>query len=280
MGPRLSRCALLAPLLALLLGGLNAAPVAGADGMALIRLVHASPDAPALDVSVDGRQVATALRFADATSYAAVPAGSRAVQIFSASAGQGGRALYSASVELRAGLAYTLVAADRLAQLGAVLLTDELSNNPADQAYLRLVHGSPDAPPVADVAVVGGPVALRGLAFKSASPYLPLNPGTYAFEIRPAGTTQTLATTDPVALEAGRIYTIFVIGQFSDNTFRALLLPDNARSGGVGGPPATGAGGAGRATSLTLAQVAAALALVGLGGGALRFRRATTQAAR
>lgn len=265
-------CSLLALLCALMPGAFSAASVEAADGTAMLRLVHASPDAPALDISVDGQRVATALRFADATTYATVPAGTRAVQVFSTSAGPGALALISTSVELREGLAYTIVAADRLAQIGAVVLTDDLITDVGDQSYLRLVHGSPDAPPVADVAVVGGPVALRNLAFKASSPYLPLAPGTYAFEIRPAGSTQALATTSPITLETGRIYTIFAIGQLADNTFRALILPDNARSGGVTAPPRSGAGGAAaRDGGLAPGLLASTLSLLALGGAAARW---------
>ncbi len=46
--------------------------------MAQLRLVHASPDAPALDVYIDGQRVTTALKFADAKAYVSLLAGSHA----------------------------------------------------------------------------------------------------------------------------------------------------------------------------------------------------------
>jgi hypothetical protein len=241
---RLLRRALLAIFLLLPFGFVPGDGAAAVPGTALLRLVHASPDAPALDVYIDQQRVTTALKFADATTYVAVPSGSRAVQVLAAGAGAGTKALIATNVDLQEGLAYTIVAADRLAQIGAVVLTDDLTSDPGSKAYLRLVHASPDAPAVADVAVAGGPVALRNLPFKAASAYLPLDPGTYAFEVRPAGTTQALATTAPLTLEAGQLYTAFVVGELGNGTFRAIALSDNARTGGVGGAPRSGAGGA------------------------------------
>lgn len=131
------------------------------------------------------------------------------------------------------------------------MLTDAPAVDASDRAFLRLVHASPDAPPVADVAAAGGPVARRDLAFKATSPHLPLAPGTYAFEVRPAGSTQVLATTPPLGLAAGQISTAFVVGQLPDNTFRALVLPDNARTGGATTTP--------RAAPLAPADLAAGL---------------------
>jgi len=122
-----------------------------------------------------------------------------------------------------------------------VVLSDSLASSAGAQSYIRVVHASPDAPSVADAAVAGGPVAYRNLPFKAASPYLPLAPGDYAFEVRPAGTAQAIATTGKLTLEAGRLYSIFVVGQLGDNTFRALLLPDNTGTGGAA-PPSAGGG--------------------------------------
>lgn len=234
-------CALLGALLLLPLDTVAAASPTRA-GTAQLRLIHASPDAPAIDVYVDGQRLTTALKFTDATTYVSFPSGSHTVQVFSATAGPASQALLAASVEFNEGVAYTIVAADRLAQLGAVVLTDNLAVGSGEQAYIRLIHASPDAPSVADVAVAGGPIAYRNLPFKAASPYLPIAPGSYAFEVRPAGTAQVLATTGALTLEPGRLYSAFVVGQLSDNTFQALLLPDNAGTGGVAAAPKTGAG--------------------------------------
>jgi len=43
---------------------------------------------------------------------------------------------------------------------------------------------------VADVAVVGGPIVARDLPFKGMTGYLAVVPETYAFEVRPVGTTR------------------------------------------------------------------------------------------
>ncbi len=214
-----------------------------AAGAPLLRIVHASSDAPAIDAYLNGQRVVTAPQFGAVTPYTTVPAGGATLQALAAGAGAGGVAFLATTVDLREGGAYTIVAADRLKQMAPVVLDDTLGAASDGQAHVRLVHVSPDAPPVADVAVVGGPVVARNLPFKGATGYLTVAPGSYAFEIRPAGTTQALATTPALTVEANRSYSAFVMGQLGDNTFRAVIALDNAATGGVATAPATGDGG-------------------------------------
>jgi hypothetical protein len=78
---RLSRRGLFGSLLAATLVGSTVLPaVAGAQGAtAQVRAWHASPDAPAVDVYVDGARAFANLAFGDVTQYADVPAGERRV---------------------------------------------------------------------------------------------------------------------------------------------------------------------------------------------------------
>ncbi len=267
--------------LTLLLGALGGAwadtPAVNATASAvapLLRIVHASSDAPAIDAYLDRQKVVTAPQFAAVTPYTTVGPGSFTMQVLAAGAGPGGKVFLSTTVDLGEGAAYTIVAADRLAQMAPVVLDDTLGAATDGQAHVRLVHVSPDAPHVADVAVVGGPVVARNLPFKGATGYLTVAPGSYAFEIRPAGTIQALATTPAITVEANRSYSAFVMGQLGDNTFRAVIALDNAATGGVATVPATGGGGMappapGRAPLALglLALVAVTLGLHGLRRG-------------
>jgi len=240
-----SRRTVLAVALALAVFALRVPAPSSAAGSAMLRVVHASPDTPAIEVLIDGQKTLSALQFTEATAYISVPSGRHQIVVLSATAGSGGKAFIDTSVDLQDGQAYTVVAADRLANIEPVVLVDDLTRLAATQAYVRLVHASPDAPPVADVAVSdGGPTVFRSVPFKGATEYLAVAPGSYRFDLRPAGSSQWLATTNAIALDAGRSYTVFAMGQLGNNTFQAIIVPDNARTGGVSGVPSTGGGGA------------------------------------
>lgn len=227
----------LAILATLMLGLLAAFPSAGAAANAMIRVVHASPDAPAVDVYLNGQRAIANLKFTEGTTYASVPAGSYKVQVFPAGTGPSGTAVIDATLDLKGGTAYTVAAVNVVAKIEPIVVTDDLTMPAAGKAHVRVIHASPDAPAV-DVAVKGGPVPFRNAPFKAATPYTPVDAGSYQFEIRPTGTTQAVLTTDPVNLAAGRIYTIFAMGLVGNNTLQTVAFVDNATPG----MPSTGGG--------------------------------------
>ncbi len=257
--------------------------VGAAEPDSLIRLVYAAPNGPAVDIYVDGQRKTTASQFGEITPYLTVTPGAHRIQVFAASAGPAGAALLDTQATFQPGQAYSILAADRVERMAAVVVNDALTIDPGANAYVRLVHLSPDAPPVADVAVTDGAAVARNLPFKGATAYLPVPPGTYRFDVRPAGAAVTLATTAPLTLATGQIYTIFVMGQLADNTFQAIITPDNARSGGVGGVPSTGGGGM-VASGTTVSEMSLdSLSLTVLGVciiGAVSWRRRATNASR
>jgi len=256
---------------ALLIGvAVPAHTVGAAEPDPLVRLVYAAPNGPAVDIYVDGQRKAQASQFGEITPYITIAPGTHRVQVFAATAGPAGAALLDTQEIFQSGQAYSVLAADLVERMSAVVLNDALTIDPGASAYVRLVHLSPDAPPVADVAVSGGATVISNLPFKGATSYLPVTPGTYRFDLRPAGVSVTLATTTSLTLAQGQIYTVFVMGQLADNTFRAVITPDNARSGGVGAVPSTGGGsmvanaGAANTPPLGLPLVALGACLAGI----------------
>jgi hypothetical protein len=67
-------------LLGLLLA-LALVPAASAQGNAFVRVVHASPDAPAVDVYVDGNKALSNVPFFTASDYLPLPAGEHRFQV-------------------------------------------------------------------------------------------------------------------------------------------------------------------------------------------------------
>jgi Domain of unknown function (DUF4397) len=178
-----------------------AVPVSAQDE-ASVRVVHASPDAPNVDVWVDGTKVLTDVPYAAVSDYLAVPAGDHNVQVAATGSTD---PVIDADLTLAAGTSYTVAATGMLADITATVLVDD--RTPASgQAKLRVFHASPSAPSAVDVAVTGGPVLVEGLAYGEATDYLAVDPGEYALEIRTAGESDAaLALT--ANLEAGENYT-------------------------------------------------------------------------
>jgi hypothetical protein len=192
------------------LGAFNSA--ASAANTARVRVVHASPDAPAVDVYADGAKVLTNVAYKGSSDYLTVPAGAHNFKVFATGANPTtGTPVINADATLDAGKDYTVAAIGKLAQIKALVLVDNNATPAAGEAHVRVVHASPDAPAV-DIAVKGGPVLFPNLAFgKDAGPS-PVDAGTYDLEVRPTGTTTVALAINGVQLQAGKIYTIFAVG--------------------------------------------------------------------
>ncbi len=199
---------------------------------ALVRVAHLSPDAPAVDVLVNGQRAITGLAFGEVTPYIPLPASRIQVQVVPA--GQDGPVVIQAELDLRAGAYYTVAATGFLANIRPQVYQDLLAGffPRADQARIRVVHASPDAPAV-DVAVKGGSVLFAGLPFPRASQYLVVPAGRYDLEVRAAGTTTVALELPGVVLEPGRTYTVFAVGSLQAGTLRVVAVVDAAAQGGT-----------------------------------------------
>jgi hypothetical protein len=190
-------------------------------GSASVRVAHLSPDAPPVDVYVNGTRALSGVAFKDVSSYLPVQAGSTHFRV--TPAGAATPVVIDATVNLNSGGNYTVAATGVLAAIQPIVLEDDRGTT--GQSKVRFVHTSPDTPAV-DIAVAGGPVLFSNVSFRQASGYPQVAPATYSLEARPAGTTTAALTVDGVVLRPGTNYTIFAVGLLSNKSLAALPVVD------------------------------------------------------
>jgi hypothetical protein len=260
--------------------GIFASSASAQSADARLRVLHASPDAPAVDVYLDGSEAISDLAFDDITDYVAVPSGAHNVQVFPASADGTGDPVIEADVTLDAGVDYTVAAVGLLAAIEPLVLVDDNSDPAAGQAKLRFVHASPDAPAV-DIYADGAGVVVPNAAFKDASDYLALDAGTYDLEVRAAGTETVALDLPGITLEEGKTYTAFAVGLLEGTPALTAKLtvdaeavlasptPTPASVPTSGGPIDDG----GTSWAIWLAVAGAAVIGITLAGGAIAAAR-------
>jgi hypothetical protein len=241
-------------LAALALVGAFAGTAAAADN-AWVRVVHASPDAPNVDIWLDGTKVLTDVPFTAVSDYLEVPAGDHNVQV---TATGDTSPVIDANVTVAAGSAYTIAATGMLADIAPVVLTDDVVTV-AGQSKLRVFHASPSAPASVDIAVTDGPVLVEGLAYGEATGYLTVDPGTYDLEIRAAGDTAA-ALTLSADLTAGTNVTAIAMDGGDDGVQVIVALDAQTMS-----DTAMAASGTSVPVTLGLIMLAAALLLAVVG---------------
>ncbi len=232
-----------------------------------VRVMHASPDAPAVDIFVDGQKAVTALAFPKDTGYVSLPAGARNVKVFvSPSAGTGTPAL-EATLNVAKGKDYTVLAVGELAKstLALLPLEDNNATPAAGNAHVRLIHASPDAPAV-DVVVAGSATKLfANVAFKGVGAYTPVPAGTYNLDVKVASSGATAKSVTGLALTARTVYTVVAVGLAGNNTLQVLPLVDAAAPAAPAAPH-TGSGIADLDRGMSaMVVLGAILAMLGLG---------------
>jgi hypothetical protein len=198
----------------------------GAEGDACVNVVHASPDAPAVDVWVDGEPALVGLTFGTYSGWVNLPAGEHQIQVAPAGTAAD-QAVIDAELTLEEGAAYEIAAGGLVADISAEVNQINLSDLGDDEARIRVVHASPDAPAV-DVAVTGGDVLVPDLEFPDASGFLTVPAGSYDLEVRPAGTTDVALPLPGVVLDPGLVYSVYAIGQLADGSLTVLVVPTTA----------------------------------------------------
>lgn len=201
---------------------------------ARIRVVHLSPDAPAVDIWVDGNKVITNLAFGEYTDYLTVPSnkGNEYYNIQVVPNGATTPVVIDADLRLKPNHDYTVAAVGRLANIYPIVIKDNTNSGPRDNSLVRFAHTSADAPAV-DIALQDGPVLFSDVSFGEVEDYLEVMPGTYDLEVRLAGTMTVVLSLDDVMLMKGTQYTVFATGLVSpgddEPSLSALLVKDRSK---------------------------------------------------
>ena len=197
---------------------------------AQLRVVHASPDAPNVDVLVDNASVLTNVAYKTASNYLPVTSGSRNLKVRAAGSTT---VVIDQNAALAQGTYYTVLATGRVASIAPIVLTDDQTNPASGNVRVRLVHASPTAgnvdiyvtTPTADIATASPTVP--NVAFRAVSNYLEVPAGTYRVRITPVGTKTVAIDVNNVALAAGQVRTAVAVDAPGGGApLSAILLAD------------------------------------------------------
>ncbi|WP_088007079.1 DUF4397 domain-containing protein [Indiicoccus explosivorum] len=238
-----------------------------AEEHASVRILHASPDAPAVDVYVDGELVVQELPFKEATDDLGLPAGTYTVEVFAAGSEYvPEEAVLATDLTVESGQEYTVAAANFLESLEFVV-APESTEVTDGKAKIRVGHLSPDAPAV-DVGIIGGDALFTGVEFPTVTEYIEVDPGTYDLEIRLPDGTQVLPL-ENTELKANTVYSVYAIN--SADALEVTALVDYEGAPAPGEMPVTGLGQPDQSQGLWVMALAA-LAVMAGGGVMLRRR--------
>ncbi len=195
---------------------------------ARIRVVHASPDAPAVDILVNGAKVLEGIPFLGYSDYLSVPAGRYDIRVNVTGTET---TVLRANPELSSGNDFTAIAVGKVANLDLKLIADNNLEPAAGMVRLRAIHAAPSAPTVDIYAttpygVLAAPT-LAGVPFNAASDYLEVPAGTYQARVAVAGTKTVAIDSGRLPLSGGAVRTVLAVDSKGGGApFTFLILPD------------------------------------------------------
>ncbi|HNP65274.1 MAG TPA: DUF4397 domain-containing protein [Woeseiaceae bacterium] len=196
-----------------------------------LQVVHASPDAPAVDIVVDGSVLVPGLEFPDATDFVEVSGGTYNVSV-TVAGNPGAIAIGPVDLELAAGTRYSVLAVGELATIEALVLSDD-PRRVATNAKVRIVHASPTASDVdIYVTAVGADISsemptLANVAFKANTGFISLPEGDYDVTVTAAGTKTAAIGPATISVEDGGVYTAVARDPLPGDTDLGLIVLDD-----------------------------------------------------
>lgn len=218
-----TRTARLAALAIVAAGLAGCQSIAGIQPVSQVRIIDASPDAPALDIHQNSAAALYNIGFGTVTSYIPVTAGTYTHAAYTAGTQQQLAAVHGI---LAAGGQYTVLAGNVAANLQMTVLKDQAFAAPAGQVALRFLNQSthPGAVDIyllsPDSALTSSPI-VSSAAFGSNTGYINAPSGTYSIVAYPAGTNPAASvlpayTGNQVSYPGGSAHTIILIDQRPD----------------------------------------------------------------
>lgn len=201
------------------------------DSESLVRVVHNSPDAPAVDVTVDGAKVIEGVRFPQFSEYLPVTPGRRNLKVLVAGTDT---AVIDVTPQLIVDRRYSVLAINRVADIDALLLENRSAPNTSGGCDVRVVHGAPGAPSVdvyataPDASLASAAPVLANVPYKGVSGYLSVPCGTYQFRVTVAGTKTVAIDSGATALQPNTVLTVIARDAVGGGApFGLTVLRDN-----------------------------------------------------
>lgn len=195
-----------------------------------LRAVHLSPDAPAVDISVNETLPLTGVEYRQASGFLSVDSGSTDISVLvpvldNASA-------LDATLVLEQDMKYTVIAGNTVANglpLTAILVIDDAAAPASGFAAITAVHGSPAAPAV-DVYVTApdgdltGEPLLSNISFTDVSEEFEVPAGDYRVRITPTGTITVVYDSGTLILADGVEYIAIAADDIGSSSLVGLTI--------------------------------------------------------
>lgn len=190
-----------------------------------VRILHAVPNAPNVDIYLNGSLIASNLAFGKISEYMQISPGEYEFQLYPT--GTYDKPLLSQNIQLISNSNYTAAIVTLANNLFLFRLKDDNVPSSKSQSLLRFINLSSNAP-LLSLALPNGVTLFNEAEYLETTGYYQLSPGIYNFEILLGSSQITTKYINNITLDGGKFYTIYIIGLFNDKPPLGYLFVDDA----------------------------------------------------
>lgn len=188
-----------------------------------VRVLHASPGAPAVDVYVNGNIIAYNLVFSKAIEYLDISPGDYDIEIYPTETKEA--AIFKKTIEIPPNGVYTVAAINKPANIDLQIIRDASGSFNSNISFLRFIHLSPNAP-LLNLALNNNEI-FKMIEYRETTGYYPLSPGIYSFNITPTNAEIIELKIPDINLNPNKFYTIYSIGLIGEiPKLETIILED------------------------------------------------------
>jgi hypothetical protein len=192
-----------------------------------IRVFHASPNSPAVDVYVDDKLVIRNLAYRGFSTYLRTIPGSHSVRVLPT--GQVQSPVINTRVNVPSRAIITVAAIGTLPNISLLPIVEPTFPRNPGQAYVRFSNLSPNSPNL-DLNSPGTGKIFTNVAYTKTTNYLPLNSRVHTFDITTSENNATVLHVPNARLLPNKIYTIYTIGLLKNNPPLQVVIPLDGNS--------------------------------------------------
>ncbi len=187
-----------------------------------IRILHASPNTPAVDVYLNNRLVIQRLHYRGFSNYLPTASGSYSVKVFPA--GRRDKPLINTNLNIPAKSILTLAAIGTMQNISLLPIVDPKFLRTPSKTYVRFAQISPNTPNV-DLTISGAGKVFNNVGYTKVTNYIPLNAGVHTFDVNESQSGRRILHVPNIRLLPNRVYTFYSVGLAGKTPPLQALVP-------------------------------------------------------
>jgi len=190
-----------------------------------IRVLHAAPNAPAVDIYANGNILIRDLAYNELSEYLPVPPENN-YNIMVFPSGEMTNPVINTELYIPANTIFNIAAVGELPDISLYPIPEPTTVPNSGRACVRFVHLSPNAPAV-DIKLTDGMEVFNNVEYLEITDYICVPSGTYNFDVVPTGTDNVVLSVPNIQLSSNNVYTIYAVGLVGESpALEVLLVPE------------------------------------------------------